>query len=62
LIAALLEPYSAAPACPNVATIVETFTITPSPRSAIVGASAPARKKRHLDVDRVHVVELLICR
>src|ERR1700752_93324 len=44
LIAALLEPYSAAPACPNVATIVETFTITPSPRSAIEGASAPTRK------------------
>ncbi len=42
--AALAEPYTPMPAMPNSATIVLTLTITPSPRSAIAGASAAVRK------------------
>src|SRR5690349_4353981 len=43
--AAFDDPYSAAPAMPRYATIVVTLTMRPQPRSAIAGASAPARKK-----------------
>src|ERR1700742_3646847 len=42
--AALLDPYRAICAIPNSATIVETLTIAPCPRSAIFGASSDTRK------------------
>jgi hypothetical protein len=40
----LVEPYSAIPAIPKLATIVETFTIAPPPLAAIRGAKEPVRK------------------
>ena len=42
--AARLAPYRAMPACPKLATIVETLTIEPDPRSAMAGASDDTRK------------------
>ena len=42
--AAFVEPYSAIPGIPKLATIVETLTIAPPPLSAMRGANAPVRK------------------
>src|ERR1700721_1264245 len=42
--AARLAPYRAMPPCPKLATIVETLTIEPHPRSAMAGASDATRK------------------
>jgi hypothetical protein len=41
--AALVEPHSAIPASPKLATIVLMFTIAPPPLEAIRGANAPVR-------------------
>jgi len=43
IVAARLAPI-ATPVCPKLATIVETLTIEPHPRSAVAGASAATRK------------------
>ena len=48
------------PACPKLATIVQTLTIEPHPRSAMAGASCRDEEERNLDVQREGLVELCL--
>src|SRR5579871_4535276 len=56
--AARLAPYRPMPACPKLATIMDTLTIEPHPRAGHRWSECGDEEERNLDVQRKGLVEL----